>query len=113
MLLRLEKGQCGYLLLACTVEDRGHPPTLGARELEGGLKPPQFSALQGIKAQKIGHRPIAFERADLVRTHQTRVPEDLVPWRCTILCKCRRCTSGVGAEVMWEEKVWQPGIAPR
>lgn len=61
------------------VEDRSEPPTLGAEEPEGGLKPPQSSTLHGIKTQKICSHPIAFERADLVCTPQACVPEDAVP----------------------------------
>lgn len=90
-----KKASAGILLLVCTVEERGQPPILGARELEGGLEPPQSSAPPGIKAQKIGHHPVTFERADLVRAHQAHVPEDAVPWRCTALWRCRHCTLGV------------------
>lgn len=87
--------KCGYLLLLCTVKDRGQPPKLVDREPEGGLKPSQFSTLHGIEAQKTGHHPTAFERAAFVCAHQAHVPEDAVPWRCTTLWKCRHCTSGV------------------
>lgn len=94
-------------MLVCTVEDRGQPPMSGARELEGGLKPPQSSTPHGIKAQKIGHHPVVFERADLVCTHQAHVPEDAVPWRYTTLWKCRHCTSGV----LLQDDVGRKGVA--